>query len=129
MAGENGRSIANVLQDIVANVQTIIRAEIRLARTEVKEQITGLGRAAGMMATGAVAALFTVWLLFLTILFALSTVIPFWAACLILFVVLAVVTLTLLTIGKRRLKAVHKTPEKAVETMKENVEWVKRQTK
>lgn len=129
MAGENSRSIANVLQDIVANIQTIIRAEIRLARSEVKEQVTVLGRAAGMMAGGAVAALFTVWLLLLTIVFALSTIMPFWAAGLLLFVVLAVVTLILLTVGKRRLKAVHKTPEKTIETIKENVEWVKRQTK
>jgi len=130
MAGENGRSFADVLQDIVTNIQTIIRAEIRLARTEVKEQITTLGRAAGIMAGGAVAALFTVWLLLLTILFALSVVMPFWAAALLLFVVLALVTFILLTLGKKkRLKAVHTTPEKTIETMKENVQWVKHQTK
>jgi hypothetical protein len=29
MAGENGRSVADVLQDITANVQAIIRSEVR----------------------------------------------------------------------------------------------------
>lgn len=129
MAGENGRSIAGVLQDIVANVQAIIRAEIRLARTEVKEEITSLGSAAGMLAGGAIAALFTVWLLLLTILYALSIVIPIWAAALLLFAVMAIVSFTLLTTGKRWLKAVPKTPQKTIETMKENVQWVKDQTK
>lgn len=129
MAGENGRSIAGVLQDIVANVQAIIRAEIRLARTEVKEEITSLGSAAGMLAGGAIAALFTVWLLLLTILYALSTVVPIWAAALLLFAVMAIVSFTLLTTGKRWLKTVPKTPQKTIETMKENVQWVKDQTK
>ncbi len=129
MAGENGRSITDVFQDIVANVQTIIRSEVRLARTEVTEEVTKAGRAAGLISGGAVSALFTVWLLLLTILFALATVMPSWAAALILFVVMAIITAVLLATGKKRFKAVHATPEKTVETMKENVEWVKSQTK
>jgi uncharacterized membrane protein YqjE len=129
MAGENGRSIADVLQDIVANVQTIIRAEIRLAKTEVKEEITKARAAAAMMAGGAVAALFTVWLLLLTVFFALSTVMPFWAAALVLLIVMAIVTATLLTAGRKRLKTVNRKPEKTIETMKENVQWVKTQTR
>lgn len=129
MAGENGRSIADVLQDIVANVQTIIRAEIRLAKTEVKEEITKARAAAGMMAGGAVAALFTVWLLLLTAFFALSTVMPFWAAALVLLIVMAIVTAILLMAGRKRLKTVNRKPEKTIETMKENVQWVKTQTR
>jgi Flp pilus assembly protein TadB len=129
MAGENGRSIADVLQDIVANVQTIIRAEIRLAKTEVREEITKARAAAGMMAGGAVAALFTIWLLLLTAFFALSTVMPFWAAALVLLIVMAIVTAILLTAGRKRLKTVNTKPEKTIETMKENVQWVKTQTR
>ncbi len=129
MAGENGRSIADVLQDIVANVQTIIRAEIRLAKTEVKEEITKARAAVGMMASAAVAALFTVWLLLLTAFFALSTVMPFWAAALVLLIVMAIVTAILLAAGRKRLKTVSTKPEKTIETMKENVQWVKTQTR
>jgi uncharacterized membrane protein YqjE len=129
MPAGNGRSIADVLQDIVANVQTIIRAEIRLAKTEVKEEITKARAAAGIMAGGAVAALFTVWLLLLTIFFALATIMPFWAAALVLLIVMAIVTAILLTAGRKRLKAVNTKPEKTIETMKENVQWVKTQTR
>ena len=129
MGGENSRSIADVLQDIVANVQTIIRSEVRLAKTEITEEATKAGRAAGMLAGGAVAALFTVWLLLLTILFALATVMPMWGAALLLFALMAAATAILLTAGKKRFKTVHATPEKTIETMKENVEWVKSQAK
>lgn len=129
MAGENGRSIADVLQDIIANVQTIIRSEVRLAKTEITEEATKASRAAGMLAGGAVAALFTVWLLLLTILLVLATVIPMWSAALLLLVIMAVITTVLLSAGKKRFKAVHATPEKTIETVKENVKWVKSQTK
>jgi Flp pilus assembly protein TadB len=129
MAGENNRSIADVLEDILANVQTIIRSEVRLAKTEITEEATKAGRAAGMMAGGAIAALFTVWLLLLTIVFALATVIPMWSAALLVFVVLGAVTAVLLIAGKKRFKTVHAKPEKTIESVKENVEWVKSQTK
>lgn len=129
MAGGNNRSIADVLQDILVNVQTIIRSEVRLAKTEVTEEVSKAGRAAGIMGGGLVGGLFTVWLLLLTSLFALSTVMPFWAAALVLLVIMAVVTAILLTAGKKRFKTVHSVPEKTIETMKENVEWVKSQSK
>jgi uncharacterized membrane protein YqjE len=129
MAGENSRSIADVLQDILANVQAIVRSEVRLAKTEVTEEVTKAGRAAGVMAGGLVTALFTAWLLLLTILFAFATVMPMWGAALLLSVIMALVTAVLLTLGKKRFKTVHAKPEKTIETMKENVEWVKNQTK
>jgi uncharacterized membrane protein YqjE len=129
MAGENSRSIADVLQDILTNVQAIIRSEVRLAKTEVTEEATRAGRAAGVAAAGVVTGLFTTWLLLLTSLFALATVIPMWGAALLLFVTMAVVTAVLLAIGKKRFKTVQVTPDKTIETMKENVEWAKSQTK
>ena len=54
MAGENSRSIPDVLQDILTNVQAIIRSEVRLAKTEVTEEATRAGRAAGVAAAGVV---------------------------------------------------------------------------
>ncbi|MDX6463240.1 MAG: hypothetical protein QOE55_6937 [Acidobacteriaceae bacterium] len=129
MAGANNRSIADVLQDIVANLQTIIRSEVRLAKTEIKEEATKASRAAGVLAGSVVAALFTTWLLLLTILFALATVIPMWSAALLLLVVMAVITIVLLSTAKKQFQIVHGTPEKTMESVKENVEWVKSQIK
>jgi Flp pilus assembly protein TadB len=129
MAGESSRSVADVLQDIVANVQTIIRSEVRLAKAEVTEEVIKAGRAAGMMAGGLVAAWFTAWFLLLAVLFGLATIMPIWAAALLLFVIMGILAAVLVSAGKKRLRAVHPTPEKTIETMKENVEWVKNQTK
>lgn len=129
MATENSRSIADVLQDIVGNLQGIVRAEVRLAKTEVKEEARKAGRAAAMLGAGVVTAIYTVGLLLLTILFALAAAMPLWLAALILFVLLAAASAILLSIGKKRFQTVHAKPEKTIESMKENVEWVKTQTK
>jgi zinc transporter ZupT len=68
--------------------------------------VSKAGRAAGMIG-GVEWGVFMVWLLLLTSLFALSTVMPFWAAALVLLVIMAVVTAILLTAGKKRFKTVH----------------------
>ena len=65
----------------------------------------------------------------MAILFALATVMPIWAAALLLFGIMGATTAVLVTAGTKRFKTVHATPEKTIETIKENVEWVKSQIK
>jgi Flp pilus assembly protein TadB len=127
--GEDSRSIADVVDDIVGNVQTIIRSEVRLAKTEITEEARKAGRAAGLLAGGGVAGLFTAWLLLLAFLFALATIMPMWGAALLLFVIMAAFTVALVMAGRKRFKTVHPKPEKTIESVKENVAWVKSQTK
>lgn len=129
MAGESTRSIAEVLEDIVANVQSIIRSEVQLAKTEITEEATKAGRASTMVIGGAVTGLFALWLLLLAMLFALGIVIPMWAAALVLCALMGVITVVLLSVGKKRFATVHPKPEKTVQTIKENVQWVKTQAK
>jgi hypothetical protein len=54
---------------------------------------------------------------------------PAWMAALIVGVVLLIVSGMLLMIGRTRLKQVSPKPEKTIETMKENIEWAKDQTR
>jgi hypothetical protein len=59
MVGATSRSIPDVLQDILANLQGMVRSEIRLAKAELTDEVAKAGRAAGLMAGGVVAAVFT----------------------------------------------------------------------
>jgi uncharacterized membrane protein YqjE len=123
------RSIADVLQNIVRNVQDIVRSEVRLAKTEIIEE-AGKAKTAGLLlGTGAVAAIFASFFLLLMVLYALTRVMPDWAAALTVGAVLAIVGGALLSAGVKRFKEVHPTPERTVETIKENVEWAKQQSK
>jgi Flp pilus assembly protein TadB len=123
------RSIAEVLQDILRNLQEIIRSEVRLVKTEAREEI-GKAKSAGLLVgVGAVCGLFAAFFLLLTIVCALAIVLPYWAAALIVAVVLAIVASLVLNAGLKQFKRVHPVPDKTIESVKENVEWAKQQTK
>lgn len=127
-AGGSG-SIAELLQGIVGNVQGIIRSEVRLAKTEIREDVTTAGRAAGMLAVGAVLGIYAVGLLLLTIIYALNGPLPDWLAALIVFAVVAIAAAVLVKVGLDRIKTVTPKPEQTIDSIKEDVQWVKQQTR
>jgi uncharacterized membrane protein YqjE len=123
------RSIADVLQDIIRDVQEIVRSEMRLAKTELREEAAKAKTAAGLLVAAAVTALFAVFFVLLAIVYALTRVMPSWAAALLVGVGLAVIATVMVMAGLTRLKQIQATPARAMDSMKENVEWVKQQTK
>src|SRR5688572_11631921 len=89
--GANGRTVSNVLQDIVGNVQEIVRSEVRLAKIEFREEATKAKSSGIFIGAGAVTGFYALGLLLLSLVYGLSTVIPAWAAALIVAVTLAIV--------------------------------------
>ena len=122
------RTIFTVLQDIVDNVQDIVRAEFRLAKTELQEELAKAQSAGLLWGIGAVAAMFSVLFLLLASVYALSRVLPQWAAALIVAIAVAVVAGVTLAAGIRRFKTVE-APPKTAASLKEKVTWAKQATK
>jgi len=129
MAHDGERSFANVLENVVGDVQEIIRAEVRLAKAEVREETVKAGRAAGMLGAGAVLALYAGGLFLLTALFALETALAPWLAALILTALVGIAAAVLVSVGRKRVKQVDPRPDKTIRTIKENVAWVRNQTR
>ena len=123
------RSLSGVLQDIIRNVQEIVRSEVRLAKTEILEEAAKAKSSTLLLSAGAVTAIFAIFFLLLMIVYALALVVPSWTAALLVGAALAVAASVLLTTGARRFKQIHPTPGRTVETIKENVEWAKQHTK
>jgi uncharacterized membrane protein YqjE len=123
------RSFSDVLQSIVGNIQEIVRAELRLAKTEIREEAVKAKSASIFLGTGAAIAVFATLFLLLAIIYALALVIPIWAAALIVGAALAVTATMMLMAGVRRFKQIHPTPERTVESIKENFLWAKQHTK
>jgi uncharacterized membrane protein YqjE len=122
-------SIAELLQGVIGNVQGIIRSEVRLAKAEVREEAMSAGKAAGMLAVGAVLGAYAVGLLLLTVVYALNGPLPDWLAALIVFAVVAIAAAVLAKIGLDRIKQVSPKPEQTIDSIKEDVQWVKQQTR
>ena len=116
------RSVSDVLQDIVGNVEEIVRSEVRLAKTELREEVNRAKPAGLLLAIGALAAVFAVLFFLLTIYYALSMVVPNWAAALIVGLSMALFAGAALSAGRTRLKRFHPTPERTLRSFRENVE-------
>lgn len=129
MSTTTDRSFADVLDDIVGNVQGIIRSEVRLAKAEIQEETVKAGKAARFAGSGAVLGLYAVGFLLLTCLFALELAVTAWLAALIIAVIAGAAAGVLIKAGIKRMKLVNPRPAKTIETLRENVEWVKNQAK
>jgi len=123
------RSFSDVFQDILHNVQDIVRSEVRLAKTEIREEVGEAKSSAVLVGGGALTAVFALLFFLLTVVYALALVMPSWAAALIVGAAVALIATLMLTTGMRRFKQVHPTPERTVETIKENIEWAKQRAK
>jgi uncharacterized membrane protein YqjE len=122
------RTISAVLHDIVGNIQDIVRCEIRLAKTEITEEL-GKSRSAGVLVgIGVLMFAFSALFLLLAAVYALSLLVPEWAAALIVGAGVGATAALCFGVGIKRFKAVRAAP-KAVASMKENVEWAKQLTK
>lgn len=127
--GRNDTSIADLLQGIVGNVQNIIRSEVRLAKTEMTEEATATGRAAGVLAGGVVLAMYAVGILLLSAVYALRGPLPDWGAALVVGLVVAAIAGVMVKLGLDRIKHVNPKPEQTIESVKEDVQWVKQQSR
>jgi uncharacterized membrane protein YqjE len=128
MALDN-RSLADVLGDVLRNLQEIVRSEVRLAKTEIADEAARAKSSAVFFVAGAVTALFAALFLLLTIAFALTLIMPIWAAMLILGTTLAVVASVMLAAGARRSKQRRPMLERTVKSLKENVAWAQQPSK
>jgi tetrahydromethanopterin S-methyltransferase subunit C len=129
MTVQTERSFAELFQDIVVNVQEIIRSEFRLAKAEVREEADKARKSVSMLGAGMVIGLYALGFLLLAAVYGLETVVPSWLAALIVGAAVAIVATVLLNMGRNRIKQVHPVPEKTVATLKENVQWAKHQVR
>ena len=123
----NGRTMGEVLQDIVANIQEIFRSEFRLAKAEIQIETTKAVRSSIPLVIGGLLSLYGLGFVLLAVVHALSIVVDAWLAALIVGVAILVISMVLINLGRKRLKQVKVVPEKTVDTVKENVQWAKHQ--
>jgi uncharacterized membrane protein YqjE len=125
----DSRSFAGVIQDIIQNVQDIVRSEVRLAKAEITNESKKAARAGAVLAAGAVLGLYALGFLLLAAVYGLSLALPAWAAALIVGAVIAVIAAIMIIAGRARMKNVHARPETTIRSVKENIEWLKTQTR
>jgi uncharacterized membrane protein YqjE len=124
------RPVAELLRELSDQTTTLVRKEIELAKVELAEKARRFGTGAGMFGGAAVFALFGFGALTACIIVALAKVMATWLAALIVAVVYAAVAAVLALRGKKQVEqATPPVPEQAVDSTKEDVEWLKSRAK
>ena len=129
MHAPNQRTVPEVLQDIVGNIQEIIRSEFRLGTAEIKEEAAMAAKPVATVGAGIIFGVYALGFLFLAIVYALSTVVAPWIAALIITGIAALLAAVLVASGRGQLKRVKVVPKKTIATVKENVQWATNQMK
>lgn len=128
-AGRDGRSTAELVKDLSRQAGLLVRQEIQLAKTEVAEKGKRAGVGTAAFAGAAVAGLLALGTLTAFLILALDGVMPAWTAALVVTSAWAAVGVGLALYGREKLReAGTPVPEKTIETLKEDVEWIRHPT-
>lgn len=125
----SGRSITQIFQDVVNHVSEIIRSEIRLAKTEVAEDIRKATNVAVYFAAGAALAFYALGFLLLGAVYALGTTLSPWLAAVLVGAVTGIIAICLLLVGRAKVKKENFRPDKTIQSLEDNVTWMKKQTR
>jgi uncharacterized membrane protein YqjE len=121
--------MAAVLKDIAGNLQQIVRAEVRLAAVEIREEMAKATRAVILMIIGGLFATLALGFLLLAAVYLLSTIVQPWLAAVLVAVGAGAIGGALVALGVKQLTQIELPPPRTVTSVQENIQWAKAQTK
>jgi Putative Actinobacterial Holin-X, holin superfamily III len=120
------RGVKQLVGDLSGQGSTLVRQEIELAKAEMLEKGKAAGGAAAMLGGAAIAGVLMLGSLTAFLIILLALVLPAWASALLVTLLWAAVASVLALLGRTRAEEIGKPiPEKTVETVKEDVQWLK----
>lgn len=122
-AAADPRSTPDIIKDVVAEVQTLFRAEIELAKHEVTAGITARIQALVLAIVGAIFGLFALGFLGVTAAVALTNVLPAWAAWLIVFGAYLLIAGIALFAAMKKATSTPMAPEQTKRSIEETKTW------
>jgi len=128
MAERNGESTGELLKRFSEDATTLIRKELELAKAELAEKGRQAGKGAAMFGGAGLFGVTAFGALTAFLILVLAEAMDAWLAALIVAAVYGAIAAVLALQGKQKVEeAAPPQPEQTVETLKEDVEWAKRQ--
>ncbi len=124
-----GQGLGDTVSGIVEDLQGIVRGEVLLAKTELKEDATKMGKGAGMLAGAAILGLVGFIFLMLGVTYLLDRWMPLWVAAGLVGLTLVIIAAIVGMVGKNQIQSANLVPEQTIESVKEDKEWASRQMK
>jgi len=123
------RSLGELFGDLSSETSNLVRQEVALAKTELMEKATQVGRDVGLLAAGGLVVYAGFLAVLAAVIIALAIVMPWWLAALLVGLVVIGVGYFLVQKGLDGLKHEDLAPRQTLDTLKENLEWAKQQTR
>ena len=128
--GAADRSLPDLLSDLTTQMTTLVRQEVELARTEMTTKASRAGRGAAMVgAGGAVAYAGFLVLAAAVVALLVELGLDLWLAALIVGIALAAIGGFLAMQGRNTIQRTSLAPERTVQTLKEDAEILRGQTR
>ncbi len=131
MSEENPQdmSTGELVTRLSEQTSRLVRDELRLAQAEMSQKAKHGGIGAGLFGAGGLLALFGLGTLIAAAVLALALALPAWAAALIVAAVLFVAAGIAALVGKKEIQQAKPTPERTIETVKDDIEEIKEATR
>ena len=129
MQGRDDRSIGELFAELAQESATLVRQEVQLAKTEMSQKASRVGKDVGFLAVGGAVAYAGLLAILAGVIFLLNAVMPLCLSALLVGIVVAVVGYFLVKKGLDALKQEDLAPQETINTLKEDKEWAKDQTR
>lgn len=124
----DNRTSADILNDVLKNIEDLIRSEMRLAKVEIQQEAKKTGIAVGVLTAGGIVALYGFAFLLVAIYLGFSYVIWPWLSAVVVGGFLVLFGGAVAGFGFRKLNRVHLKPEQTIGTLREDAEWIRKRT-
>lgn len=122
-------SLGELFSRLASDTSNLVRQEVALARTEMAQKASAAGRDAGILGAGGAIAYAGFLVLLAAAVIVLDLFLPLWLAAIIVGLITVGVGAVLAQRGLSALKRANLVPEQTIETLKEDAQWAKEQTK
>jgi uncharacterized membrane protein YqjE len=123
--GVRRESWGELIGELAGQLVGLARDEVALARRELEQKLKTVQSAAAVVAIGVIVALIATLSVCAAVIIALAEYVGPWQSALIVGLVLGMAAGVTILIGVSRFKRTSLRPEKTIETLEENKEWLK----
>ncbi len=124
---KDDRSIGELFSELAGETTTLLKQEVALVQVELTQKVEKIGKNVGFLVIGGTVANAAFLALIAAIIAGLANFMQFWLAALIVALIIGIAAAVLISKGLNNLKSMDLKPKESVESLKEDVKWVKEQ--
>jgi len=125
--GGDERSLGQIVSDVTQDFSALVKQEMELARTELKQEVAKAGKGAGLLGGAGVAGHLVLIFASLALTFLLDNWMPLELAFLITTIIWGIIAAVLAVTGRKALRESNPELPRTQQTLKEDAAWARAQ--